>query len=299
MRVALIRAELHRSVDGSMELAERDLRWAVELAEEAADQYYLVVAQTNLGILFYNVGRLRDAAESFRRVAALGHDRGSLGDEATATSLLAAVLYHLGPRSEATTLAEQAAHWLERLGDRHLQSQTIRLLGKLALEADDPAQAQQHFVAAQQILPPHKLYIAGLNRLLAEARARQGRVIGARAAAAAAADAASDQGPYAMAFAAIADGCASTAEAAEESACSAFERGLELFEQQQMTTDLADARITYARALSRFGGAARANEQLSLAHGVFEAMGAEASVGHIERLLREMTEGADAFGPLG
>jgi tetratricopeptide (TPR) repeat protein len=299
IRNAMFRAMLRAAVEGKTEEALRELHGAVELAEEIGDRRLTITSEIHLGVLGFNAGRLADAERAFRRVIALANEQGSVQDEAMATGFLAAALYHVGPRAEAEETALKAEQWLERLNDKHQQSQAIRLRGKLALERDEPAEAQQRFIEALEILPPHKLLVAGLQRLIAEARARQGRAIGARAAAAAAQEAASDEEPYAMAFAAVAGGCAGTAEADEDAAREGFELGISLFEKQGMMTDLAEARATFARAHSRFGHRDAAGEQLKLARDIFDPMGAAASVESVERLSEKNTEGADIFGPLG
>ena len=288
VRVGIVGAILRKTVEGSVEEAERDLLGAVELAEELDDHDLLISAELYLGTFAFNAGHLPRAEQAFRRVAALATERGSLQAQATATGFLAAVLYHTGPREESEELARRAAQWLERLGDRHLWSQALRLQGKLAIERDEPAAAQELFTRALEIVPRHGLLLAGLHRLVAEARAWQGRAIGARAAAAAAAEAAASQDGYASAFAAIADGCAGAAEGVPDAASEGFERGLGLFEQLNMATDLADARITYARALKRLGDFAAARDQLALARKTYEHIGARASVAHADRLASEL-----------
>jgi hypothetical protein len=114
--------------------------------------------------------------------------------------------------------------------------------------------------------------------------------VGARAAARAAGDSASSDDPYAAAFAAVAEGCAATAEGAEGDARESFERGLLLFEQQTLTTEMAEARITYAWALDTFGDIQDAREQLAMAREVFDAMSAFASVAYVDEILRGIEE---------
>jgi class 3 adenylate cyclase len=296
--VAFVRAEMGQLVDGAMEAAERDLREAAELAEESDDHDKLIGAQLRIGLHSWRLGRLADAQESFRSAATLARERGSLQNEATATLFLANILYHLGPRDEAERLARQAVQWLERLNQEHLQAQAEKLLGRIALESDDPAAAQPLFSHALALIPPQPVMEANIQRFLAEARARQGRVIGARAAAAAAAAAATEHDPIAQAYAAVADGCAGVAEASVDAAREGFDRALSLFEQQNMKTDVAETRVTYARALSRLGDVAGATVQVQLARTAFESMDAAASVRHVDELFARMSEGADLFGPL-
>jgi hypothetical protein len=168
----------------------------------------------------------------------------------------------------------------------------------LALERDDPAEAQRLFGEALTLMPPQPMQVAALQCYLAEARARQGRVIGARAAAAAAADVATETDSYTVAFAAMADGWAAAAEGSADAVRTAFEKATSLFEQQSMATDLADCRIAYARALTRIGDGAAATVQLNLAREAFEAMHATGSVAYVDELFAKMSEGADLFGPL-
>jgi tetratricopeptide (TPR) repeat protein len=297
IRIALLRAKMHQVIDGATDDAERDLREAAELADESGVPEYQVLAQMRMGLFAYRAGRLAHAEDAFRRAATLARERGSLQSEATATCFLANVLYHFGPRDEAERLAHQAAQWLERLNDRYLQGQALQLVAQLRLDGDDPSEAQRVTTEAIAIMPPQPVMVAALQRHLAEARARQGRAIGARAAAAAADEAAPKQDPYARAFAEVAQGWAGGAEGSLDLVRRAFDTAVSLLEDLDMTTDVAETRIAYARALSHLGDVAAATVQLELARKVFEEMGAHASVAFVDELFEKMSGGADLFGP--
>ncbi len=290
IRLAFIRGLVKGSVDGSVNEAERELRGASELAEELGNQAMRIMAELRLGMLTYNVGRLAEAASSFESVRRLAAERGSLKEQAIATCFLAAAKLHLGPREEAEQLAGRALAWLERLAAPLLTCQALEILAKLAIARGNFGAAQGHLVRAVEVAPEHRLVRAGLDRFLAEARARQGHAVGARAAASSANELASEDHPYAGAFAAVAAGCAAAAEGSANAAYGAFERGLKLFAEQSLTTELAEARVTYAWALERLGDHLAAAEQLALAGQIFAEMGATASVAHVNQLIADLDE---------
>ena len=95
---------------------------------------------------------------------------------------------------------------------------------------------------------------------------------------------------YARAALRLAEASVAAAEGRRATASAAVDEALRLLEEQQLRTDLGEARIAYARALHRFGHTAEAEAQLERARETFAEMEAEALVAEIDLELRELGE---------
>lgn len=288
IRTAFVRAVFHTAVDASPRDAVEDLKEAAALAEEVGDPELRLAAHLRLGSLLHSLGELAGADAEFRRASTLAREQGSLFYEAVATRFLAAVCYHRGPRGEAEDLALRAAEWLGRIGDLTMQCQALELLGAISIARGDLAEAEARFRRALAASGGDQIFVTGSNRYLAEVFALRDEPDRAKRAARAARAAVPEAVPYADAFALMAEAFAAAASGDASEAQRLSEAALALFEQQDLTLELTEARLVCSRALARLGSHEWARAQLSRARETFERMGATASVADIDREISRM-----------
>jgi tetratricopeptide (TPR) repeat protein len=289
IRAAFERAFVRSWFDGDDADAVTLLRRGVELAEEVGDRSLRIEGHMWLGSLLLNVGDLTMAEDELARAAALAGELASRRDEARAEFLLAGARYYLGKIDEAERLSLEAARWFERMGDSYPQVQNLRLLAKYALDRGDAVLAEQHLRDAL----PLALESGGwlpieIYRYLTEALVRQERVDEARELVGFAARNLPEEDLYARAALLLARALVAAA-ADERSACTtSFEEALRLLEEQRLWTDLAEARVAFARALRSFGEHTVARTELERARTIFKRMGAATLVEQVDAELDEL-----------
>jgi len=136
-----------------------------------------------------------------------------------------------------------------------------------------------------------------LYRLLAEVMLRQRNLDEARDLVAFAGRNVPEEDVYARAALLLSEGSVAAAGGEQATAATAFAEALRLLEEQQLTIDLAEARISLARALRGFGDVLGARTELERARTAFARMEASGLVDVIDRELGEL-EGARHAGSL-
>jgi class 3 adenylate cyclase/tetratricopeptide (TPR) repeat protein len=287
IRAAFERAQAAAWFDGIGEAELDDLREGLAMAEAIDDRALRIEAHQHLGTLFFNLGRLTEAAEHLESARALAAGLGSRRDEARAMYLLAFTRYHLGRLDEAEHLGLQAHEWLERSGDTNFQLQNGRALAKYALARGDAVAAEQRLREGLPLARERGGWLlVEFLRLLAEALVRENRLDEARAAATEARASLPEEDPYASAAALlseiITDGGAAPV-ATRERAAEAFQ----LLQEQHLLLDLEEARLDVARALLRFGDPSGARSELTRARESLDRLDAAGLLAQINRELNE------------
>jgi len=299
IRAAYTAAYIRGWAEGDAAAAVEALRKALVIAKELGDRPLQIEGHLRTGTLLFNVGELAAAEEELVRVVTLGSELGSHRDEARGTSMLAFVRYYRGDIDEAERLALQAREWLDRTRDSHLQIQNLRNLAKYALSRDEPELAEQHL---REALPPALesggWLVIELYRYLVETLVRQDQRDDAAELLAFAARNVPEDDPYARAALLLAEAIVATAGGEQSTAATAFSEALRLLEEQQLLTDLAEARVVLARSLRVFGDVAGARTELERARATFAGMGARTPLDEIDRELTLLTEGAGSAGSL-
>jgi class 3 adenylate cyclase/tetratricopeptide (TPR) repeat protein len=290
---------LHADFEKRADEAEDELREALVLAEELDDLSLRVEGHLRLGTLLFNLGRLAEAEDQLTRCEALAGAEGSLRDQAMVTLLLSFVKFYRGEVDEAERLALQTLQWLERTADRYFEIQDLRCLAKFALWRGDAVTAQERLDQALPMAVETGGWLAvEINRYLAEALSRQGKVAEAREAAEAARACLPEEDLYARAALSLADAFVATAEGDEDTARRHFTAALPLLEEQALILDHGEAMVAFARALRRFGDHSAAREHLDRARELFAGMEAWALVQEIDRELAEMAGEEGPAAPL-
>jgi class 3 adenylate cyclase/tetratricopeptide (TPR) repeat protein len=295
VRAAFERSSVRAYLLGDTKEALEDLGRARGVAEALDDRSLRAELHLRTGTLLYNLGRLARAEEEFERCLSLARETGSLRDEVRATQSLVFVTYYRGNAAEAERLGLQAAEWLERTGDTLLRIQNFLELAKLALDRGDAVVAEERLRLALDLATSSDAHwlVVDVNRWLTEALLLQDRLAEASQTAQAALAGLPEEDDYARAAAFLAAGSVATARGNPDVAVGRFERALVLMEEQQLVTDLAEARIAFARVLRRFGQVDRARRELRAAHDGLRDTDALGLIGLIDAEL-EATEGARA-----
>jgi class 3 adenylate cyclase/tetratricopeptide (TPR) repeat protein len=267
IRAAYELSSLRSDYAGEFEAAARGLTEAQKLAEGLDDRPLRVEGHLRMGTLLFNLGQLVRAEEEFLRCLALARETGSIRDDARATHFLGLVKYYLGQYEDSERDALRTAEWLERTSDRYLQTQNLRLLGKLALAKGDSQLARDRLQEALGLALDSGTpwLVVEVYRYLTEVLLRQGRLKEAREAALAAAESMPKEDQYARSAVLVAEALVAGAEGARDTAVGKFEEALPVLEEQRLMTDLAEARIEFARVLRNFGDVERAERELKLA----------------------------------
>ena len=272
------------------------LREAQGLADTLGDTSLKIEARMRLGSTLFNMGDLNGAEQALTDAATLASETGSVRDDARIGSLLAYVKYYRDP-VEAETLALQALEWLERVRDSYLELQNLRVLAKCALRRGDPRLAEDFLARALPLaLEGGGWVLTEVYRYLVEARVEQGRIADARELLDFASRDVPEEDPYARAAILLATGI--VAAAAQEPAASAsFTEAFAILAENTLVMDLAEARMTFARALAGLGEGDAARTELEQAREIFAGMDARAFVTEIDDELRRSSAGAGVTGP--
>jgi tetratricopeptide (TPR) repeat protein len=286
-------AELRSWFEGESAAAATDLATALELAGQAGDQSLLVEAHMRLGSLHFNAGRIVAAESHLAGAVDLAAAEGSFRDEARATSLLGFAKSYLGQRAEAERLALQALEWLERTGDGYLQTQNLRALAKYALERGDAALAERRLLEAVPLaLESGGWLIVEVYRYLVEALTEQGRGGEAGELVGFSARNLPEEDTYARAMQRLAEGIVAAAEGDRSRTATAFTEAVDLFGEQGFVTDLAEARLLFARSLVRLREPRAAERELAAAREELAEAEAPGLLAAIERELDGLREPA-------
>jgi class 3 adenylate cyclase/tetratricopeptide (TPR) repeat protein len=298
IRAGFERAELQADFDAEFAEASERLLHALRIAESIDDRALRIDAHLRLGFVFFNGGDLKSSEEQFVRCSTLAGETGSHRDEARATFHLGLVKYYRGELEAAESLGLRALEWLERTGDNYFQIQNLRGLAMYALKRDDVGTAEQRLREALLLaLEGGGWLVIELYRLLAEVMLRQRNLDEARDLVAFAGRNVPEEDVYARAALLLSEGSVAAAGGEQATAATAFAEALRLLEEQQLTIDLAEARISLARALRGFGDVLGARTELERARTAFARMEASGLVDVIDRELGEL-EGARHAGSL-
>jgi class 3 adenylate cyclase/tetratricopeptide (TPR) repeat protein len=291
-------AELQADFDAEFAKASERLLHALRIAESIGDRALRIDAHLRLGFVFFNGGDLKSSEEQFLRCSNLAGETGSHRDEARATFHLGLVKYYRGELEAAESLGLRALEWLERTGDSYFQIQNLRGLALYALARDDVTTAEQRLREALVLaLEGGGWLVIELYRLLAEVIVRQENLDEARELVAFAARNLPEEDIYARAALLLSEASVAAAGGEQAAAATAYAEALRLLEEQQLTIDLAEARISLARALRGFGDVLGARTEFERARTAFARMGASGLVEVIDRELEE-PEGARHAGSL-
>jgi tetratricopeptide (TPR) repeat protein len=291
-------AELQADFDAEFAEASQRLLHALAIAESIDDRTLRIDAHLRLGFVFFNGGDLARSEEQFVRCSTLAGETGSHRDEARATFHLGLVKYYRGELEAAEALGRRALDWLERTGDNYFQIQNLRGLALYALARDDVATAEQRLREALLLaLEGGGWLVIELYRLLAEVMVRQGNLDEARELVGFAGRNLPEEDLYARAALLLAEASVAATSGEQAAAATAFAEALRLLEEQHLTIDLAEARISLARALRGFGDVVGARTELERARTAFARMGASGLVEAIDRELATL-EGAGRAGSL-
>jgi class 3 adenylate cyclase/tetratricopeptide (TPR) repeat protein len=296
IRAGYVFAALRGDFDGDLEAAVEHLHEALVLAEQLDDLRLRVEGHLRAGFFLFNKGELARAEQELLRCTSLAEDLGSIRDQSRATFLLGLIQYYRGDLDEAERLGHQTVAWLERTGDGYFQVQTLaRALAVYALARDDPVLAEQR---VQEVLPLALELVGGSGwivseayRYLIEALVRQGRVDEARRLVEFAGRDVAEENLYGRALVGLARALVLAAEGDRGGSSEGFEEALDLFEQQELTIERAEARISYGRVLRGFGDERTAREQFELAQSELSPIGATRLVEQLEGELASMALG--------
>jgi class 3 adenylate cyclase/tetratricopeptide (TPR) repeat protein len=258
VRTAYESAEIRADFEGEVDAALDDLRLGLSTAEGMDDLVLRIEGHLRMGTVLATAGRLGDAEEHLERCVELATQTGSYRDDARAAYLLAYVKYYLGQPQEAERLATRAADWLERTADRYFQIQNLLALGRFALTRGDLDRAAgwvRPALPLANVLGGWLLVEA--SRYLAEVLVLQGNLAEAREVVATAAEVVPEEDAFARAGSLLSRGLVEAAEG-DERAAARMREALTLLEGQSVPIELAEARISCARALVLRGERARA-----------------------------------------
>jgi tetratricopeptide (TPR) repeat protein len=290
-------AAVRADYDGESEQAARDLRDAITSAEELDDRALRVEGHLRLGFHLFNMGDIAGSERELLRCIELAADLGSLRDEARATFLLGLAKYYLGDLDEAERLNIQARDWLERTGERYFQMQNFRALGLYALARNDLETAERWLSDAIPVaLEEGGRYMLEVYRFLTETFVRQGRIEDAVTLVEFAARSVPEEDLVAQAYVLLARAAVAAAQD-DRGALEMYARAIATLDEHLLRIEAADARMTFATALKKFGELNDARRQLQLAHEEFERMGARCPCGQADKELERMARGAGQAGP--
>jgi tetratricopeptide (TPR) repeat protein len=296
IRAGYVFAALRGDFDGDLEAAVEHLHDALKIAEELGDLRLRVEGHLRAGFFLFNKGELARAEHELRRCSSLAEELGSFRDQARAMFQLGLVRYYRGDLDEAERIGLQTAEWLERTGDGYFQVQNhATALAVYALARDEPGLAEQRVL---EVLPLALELVGGSGwivsqayRYLAEALVRQGRVDEAAHLVEFAGRDVSEDNLFSRALVRLAGALVLAAEGDRTGTCEHFEEALELFEQQGLAIELAEARIAYARVLRDFGDERLAREQLERARSELDVIGATRVVEQLDGELAKLAVG--------
>ncbi|HEV2907200.1 MAG TPA: hypothetical protein VGZ50_07790, partial [Actinomycetota bacterium] len=177
----------------------------------------------------------------------------------------------------------------------------LRLLGKLALAKGDSQLARDRLQEALGLALDSGTpwLVVEVYRYLTEVLLRQGRLKEAREAALAAAESMPKEDQYARSAVLVAEALVAGAEGARDTAVGKFEEALPVLEEQRLMTDLAEARIEFARVLRNFGDVERAERELKLAREGLAGTDARGLRSSIDRALTSFDGGTSRTTEVG
>jgi class 3 adenylate cyclase/tetratricopeptide (TPR) repeat protein len=285
VRVAFELANILGWFDGELEAAIDVLQGALRSTQGLDNPPLQIEAHMRVGALLSNNGELAAAETHYEAARALARKTASLRDEARSTTLLAGVWLYRRANDESERLAAQSLEWLERLGDSHLQLQTLRLLALLALDRGDGRAAETWVRRALPLVLDHGGWLlAEIFRLLVAALLAQDKHAEAREIATEGLELVTDDIPYARAAGLLMEAAMKTADQ-DDSAIASFEAAMAILEEDKLWTDLGDAQLTQARALRDLGDLTGANSAFSAARATYARIGATQLLAAIDREL--------------
>jgi class 3 adenylate cyclase/tetratricopeptide (TPR) repeat protein len=292
VRTAYESAEIRADFEGEVDTAVEQLGLGLSTAEGMDDLALRIEGHLRMGTVLATAGRLGEAGVQLARCAELADRTGSYRDDARAAYLLAYVKYYLGQPDAAEGLATRAAEWLERTGDRYFEIQNFLLLSRFALTRGDVEGAAgwvRHALPPSQVLGGWLL--VETNRYLVEVLVLQGSVEEAREVATIAAEAAPEEDAFARAGSLLARGLVEAAEG-DAAAAASMREALWLLEEQSVPIELAEARISCARALALQGDRAEARRLLEHARAPVQGTEARMLVTVADEMLAGLDEAA-------
>jgi tetratricopeptide (TPR) repeat protein len=225
----------------------------------------------------------------------LAGELGSLRDEARAAFLLGLVKHYSTDADESKRQNLQARDWLERTGEPYFQMQNFRALGLYALVDNDLEAAERWLREAIPVaIQEGGRYMLEVYRFLTETLVRQGRLGDAETLVEFAARSVPKEDLVADAYVLLARAALAVAQN-DRGALDMYAEAIELLDRHLLRIEVADARVTFAEALARFGELDEARAQLTIARTAFERMGASCS--QIEDELEKLASGAGSSGP--
>jgi class 3 adenylate cyclase/tetratricopeptide (TPR) repeat protein len=297
VRAAYSLATIRADFEGDAAAAAADLQSAVSVAEEMEDRALALEGHLRLGFLLFNLGELGGAERELLRCVELAEERGGLRDQARATFLLGLVKHYRGESDEAEQLNLQARDWLERTGESYFQLQNFRALGVYALARGELEEAEQRLRQAIPIaVEEGGREVLEVYRSLIETLVRQERGRDAATLLEFAWRTLPAEDLVAQAYALLARAAVWVGEN-DRQALDVFAEAIELLDQQHAQIEAADARITFAAALSHFGDPDSARTQLAVARDAFERMGAAGPCAQIDGELEKLVSGTGQAGP--
>jgi class 3 adenylate cyclase/tetratricopeptide (TPR) repeat protein len=295
IRAAFGLAAVQGDYQGEFEEAVEGLRHAIAIAEETDDRSLRVEGHLRLGFHLFNMGEIAFAEQELLRCMELAGELGSLRDEARAAFLLGLVKHYSGDADESKRLNLQARDWLERTGEPYFQMQNFRALGLYALVDNDLEAAERWLREAIPVaIQEGGRYMLEVYRFLTETLVRQGRLGDAETLVEFAARSVPKEDLVADAYVLLARAALAVAQN-DRGALDMYAEAIELLDRHLLRIEVADARVTFAEALARFGELDEARAQLTIARTAFERMGASCS--QIEDELEKLASGAGSSGP--
>ena len=173
----------------------------------------------------------------------------------------------------------------------------LQVLGRYALARNDLEEAERRLRQAVPIaVEVGGCEVLEVYRFLIETLVRQGRVTDAATMLEFAWRDVPAEDLAAQAHALLARAAVRTGEG-DRQALELYPQAIDLFEQQPLPIEAADARIAFAAALRDFGNLDAARAQLRLGREAFERMGAPGPCAFIDDELERITSGTGQAGP--
>jgi class 3 adenylate cyclase/tetratricopeptide (TPR) repeat protein len=297
IRAAFGLSAVQGDYQGEFDEGVASLRQAINIADQIDDSALRVEGHLRLGFHFFNMGEIETSERELVRCTELAGELGSLRDQARAAFLLGLVKYYRGDSKEARRLNLHARDWLERTGERYFQMQNFRALGLYALAQGDLEDAEHWLREAIPVaLEEGGRYMFEVYRFLAETFVRQGRLADAETLVEFAARSIPEEDLVAQAYVLLAQAAVAAGHKDRE-ALAMYARAIETLDRHLLRIEVADARMTFAAALRRFGEHDEARTQLMAAREAFDRMGAAGPCGQADEELQRMGSGAGQPGP--
>jgi len=300
IKVAFVSSALRADFYAEHDRAIEDLRNAVAIAEEIADQALAAEGHLRLAAILINRGDLASAEVDLVSCLELAGELGSHRLESEATSWLGMVRYYRGDVEEAERLCRQANEWFERTGDTYFQVQNIAHHG-IATFALADGRLDEAEEALRDALPV-ALQIGGwvtmeTYRQLVEVLVAKGEVDDAADLVSFAARNLPEEDSYARACLLLAEASVATARHESTAAATSYAEALRVIEELDLPLELGEVRHSLARSLRAFNDLAGARTEYERARAIFMRAGAVTPSQRIERELAELTEGPVDAGP--